>query len=42
MKSRSKSVEQMTDPVGIVQLKLGKTGSAVVSMFIYLRSFQFF
>ena len=33
MKSRSKTVEQMTDPVGIIQLKLGKTGSEEASIF---------
>ena len=43
MKSRSKTVDQMTDPVGIVQLKLGKTGSEEVSVFyIFEISFQLF
>ena len=35
VKSRAKTVDQMTDPVGIVQLKLGNTDSLSVGGILY-------
>ena len=35
VKSRAKTVDQMTDPVGIVQLKLGNTDSLSVGVVLY-------